>query len=68
MKVIFRTRIKLKNIATLAIPFDAKQDLILRIGTLPTWALRIKIRRTTGIDIFRTIKESPAGCFPVPEV
>jgi hypothetical protein len=43
MKVGFRTRIKLKNLATLAIPFDAKQDLILRISALPTGAFWVKI-------------------------
>lgn len=68
MKISFRSRTKLKNLATFAIPFDAKQDLILCIGTLPARALWIKIGRTTGIDIFRAIKESPARCFPVPEV
>jgi hypothetical protein len=68
MKISFRTRIKLKNLATFAIPFDAKQDLILCIGTLPTGTFWIKIGCATGIDIFRTIKESPAGCFPVPEI
>jgi hypothetical protein len=43
MKISFRTRIKLKNLATFAIPFDAKQDLILCIGTLPTGTFWIKI-------------------------
>jgi len=68
MKIRFRTRIKFKNIATFAIPLDAKEDLILCISALPTRAFWIKIGRTTGIDIFRTIKESPAGYFPVPEI
>jgi hypothetical protein len=58
---------KLKNLATSAIPFDAKQDLILGIGTLPTGAFWIEIRWTTGINIFRAIKECPARYFPVPE-
>jgi hypothetical protein len=43
MKICFRRRIKLKNIATIAIPFDAKEDLILCISTLPTGAFWIKI-------------------------
>jgi len=59
---------KFKDLAAFAIPFDAKQDLILRIGTLPTGALRIKIGWTTEVNVFRAIKESPAGCFPVPEI
>ncbi len=67
MKIRFRSRIKLKNLATLAIPFHAKQDLILCISALPTGAFRIEIGWTVGINIFRAIKESPAGCFPVPE-
>ena len=43
MKISFRSGMKSKNLATFAIPFDAKQDLILCIGTLPTRAFRIKI-------------------------
>ncbi len=44
MKMGLRRRIKLKNLATVTIPFDVKQDLILRISTLPTGAFWIKIR------------------------
>jgi hypothetical protein len=58
---------KLKNLASFAIPFDAKQDLILCISTFPAGAVWVKISWATGINIFRTIKESPTGCFPVPE-
>jgi len=43
MKISIRSRIKLKNVATFAIPFDAKEDLILCISTLPTGAFWIKI-------------------------
>jgi hypothetical protein len=68
MRVRFRIRIKFKNLASFAIPLNAKQDLILCISTLPTGALRIKIGWTTGINVFRAIKESPAGCFSVPEI
>jgi hypothetical protein len=68
MKIRLRSRIKFKNLTTVAIPFDGKQDLILRIGTLPTGALRIEIGWTTGINVFRAIKESPTRCFPVPEI
>jgi hypothetical protein len=68
MKISFRRRIKFKDLATFAIPFDAKQDLILCISALPAGTLWIKIRRTTGINIFRTTEESPAGYFPVPEI
>jgi hypothetical protein len=68
VKISFRTRIKFKNLASFAIPFDAEQDLILCISTLPAGALWIKIGWTTGIDIFRTIKETPAAYFPVPEI
>jgi len=67
MKISFRSGMKLKNLATSAIPFDAKQDLILGIGTLPTGAFWIKICWTTGINIFGAIKEYPARYFPVPE-
>ena len=68
MKIRFRTSIKFKNLASFAVPFDAKQDLVLRIGTFPTGDFRIEIGWTTGINIFRTIKEVPAGCFPIPEI
>jgi len=68
MKIRFRTRIKFKNLAGFTIPFDAKQDLVLRIGTFPTGDFRIKISRATGINIFRTIEEAPAGCFPIPKI
>jgi hypothetical protein len=44
MKISFRSGIKLEDLATLAIPFDAKQNLILRIGSLPARAFWIKIR------------------------
>ena len=43
MKISFRSSMKSKNLATFAIPFDAKEDLILCIGALPTRAFRIKI-------------------------
>jgi len=43
MKISFRSRIKLKNLATFAIPFDAEQDLILCISALPAGAFWIKI-------------------------
>jgi len=52
MKISFRTRIKFKNLASFAISFDAKQDLILCISALPTGALPIKIGWTTGINVF----------------
>jgi hypothetical protein len=68
MKIGIRRGIKFKNLATFAVLFDAKQDLILCVGTLPAGAFRIEIGWTTGIDIFRTIKETPAGYFPVPEI
>jgi hypothetical protein len=64
----FRNRIKFKDLTTLTIPFDGKQDLILCIGTLPTGAFWIEICWTMGIDIFRTTKETPAGYFSVPEI
>jgi len=67
MKISIKTRIKLKNLATLAISFDAKQDLILCIGALPAGDFWIKIRWTTGINILRAIKEFPARYFLVPE-
>jgi hypothetical protein len=67
MKISIRTRIKLKNLAALAIPFDAKQDLILCIGALPAGVFWIKIGWTTGINILRAIKEFPARYFLVPE-
>jgi hypothetical protein len=67
LKFGFRSRTKSKNLAAFAIPFDAEEDLILCISTLPTGAFWIKIGWTTGIDIFRTIKEIPAGYFAVPE-
>jgi hypothetical protein len=51
-QISLRSGIKLKDLATFAVPFDAKQDLILCVSALPTGALRIKISRTTGIDIF----------------
>jgi hypothetical protein len=63
----FRGRIKLKNLATFAIPFDAKQDLILCISTFPAGVLRMKIGWATGMDILRAIKESPTRYFFVPE-
>ena len=59
---------KSKDLATFAISLDAEQDLILCISTLPAGTLWIKIGWTTGIDIFRTVKEIPAGCFAVPEI
>jgi len=68
MKISFRRRIKFKDLATFAIPFDAKQDLILCISALPTGAFWVKIGGTTRIDIFRTIEEIPAGCFAVPVI
>jgi len=68
LKVGFRSRKKFKNLAALTIPFDAEQDLILCISALPARALWIKIGGTTGIDIFRTIEELPAGCFAVPVI
>jgi hypothetical protein len=68
LKIGLRSRTKSKNLAAFAIPFNAEQDLILCISTLPAGALWIKIGWTTGIDIFRTIKETPAGYFPVPEI
>jgi len=68
LKIGPRSRTKFKNLAAFAIPFDAEQDLILCISTLPARALWIKIGWTMGIDIFRTIKENPAGYFPVPEI
>jgi hypothetical protein len=43
MKISIRGGIKLKNLATLTIPFDAKQDLILCISALPTGAFWVKI-------------------------
>ena len=64
----FRIRIKFKNLASFAIPFDAKQDLILCISTFPAGALRMKVGWATRINIFWTIKKSPAGCLPVPEI
>ncbi len=68
MKIRFRSRMEFKNLATFAVSFHTKQDLILCIGTLPAGNLWIKMGWTTGIDIFRTIKESPAGYFTVPEI
>ena len=68
MSISFGNRIKSKNLATFAVPFDAKQNLILCISTLPTGAFLIKIRWTTGINIFRATEESPARYFPVPEI
>jgi len=68
MKINFRRRIKSKNLATFAISLDAEQDLILCISALPAGVLWVKIGGTTGIDIFRTIKQTPAGYFPVPVI
>ena len=58
--------IMFKNIATLAVPFDAYQDFVLCKTTLLTGAFGM-IGWTTGIDIFRTIKECAARYFLVPE-
>jgi hypothetical protein len=68
LKAGFRNRIEFKNLTSFAISFDAEQDLILCIGTFPAGALRIKIGWATGIDILRTIKNSPARHFSVPKV
>jgi hypothetical protein len=68
LEIGLRTGTKSKNLAAFAIPFDAEQDLILCVSTLPAGALWIKIGWTTRIDIFRTIKEIPAGYFAVPEI
>ena len=59
---------KSKNLAAFAVSLYAEQDLILCISTFPAGAFRIKIGRTTGIDIFRTIKETPTRCLSVPEI
>ena len=59
---------KSKNLAAFAVSFNAEQDLILCISTFPAGAFWIKIGWTTGINVFRAIKESPAGCLPVPEI
>jgi len=44
--------IKLKDLATLAIFFDAKQDLTLRISNFPAGPLLIKISRTVIAHVF----------------
>ncbi len=63
----FRARPKCKNPAAFTVSLDAEQNLILRISAFPAGTFWIEIGRTAGIDIFRTIEENPAGCFPVPE-
>jgi hypothetical protein len=67
LKISLRRRTKFKNLTTPAIPFDAKQDLILCISALPAGAFWVKIGGTTRIDVFRTAKKNPAGRFAVPE-
>ncbi len=67
MKISLRSGPKCKNPAAFTVSLDAEQNLILRISAFPAGTFWIEIGRTTGKDIFRTIEENPAGCFPVPE-
>jgi len=59
--------IKLKDLATLAIFFDAKQDLTLRISNFPAGPLLIKISRTVIAHVFRTAQNNPTriSIFPI---
>ncbi len=63
----FRARPKCKKPAAFTVSLDAEQNLILGISAFPAGTFWIEIGRTTGIDIFRTIEENPARCFPFPE-
>ncbi len=67
IEISFRARPKCKNPAAFTVSLDAEQNLILGISAFPAGTFRIEIGRTTGIDIFRTIEENPAGCFSFPE-
>ena len=68
MKIGLRSATKFKDLAAFAIPFDAEQDLILCISTLPAGAFWVKIGWATRIHIFGTVREILTGYFPVPEV
>jgi hypothetical protein len=67
MKIRSRTRIKFKNLTGFTILFDAKQDFTFCVSFFPAGAFWIKIGWTIFINVFGTIQDNPAGCFPVPE-
>jgi hypothetical protein len=60
--------IKHKDLATLAISLNAKQDLTLRISDFPTGPFLIKISRAIFIHVFRTTQNNPTGIFAFPEI
>ena len=67
MKISLRHFIELKDLAILAISFDAKENLTLRISNFPTRSFLVKISRTIIIHVFRTIQNYPARIFTFPE-
>ncbi len=68
MEISLRGMIKLKDLATLAISLNAKQDLTLRISDFPTGPFLIKISRAIFIHVFRTTQNNPTRIFAFPEI
>jgi hypothetical protein len=68
MKISLQGVIKLKNLATLAISLNAKQDLTLCVCNFPTGHLLIKISWTIFINVFRTTQYNPTRIFTFPEI
>jgi hypothetical protein len=68
MKIGLLNFIKLKNLATFAISFDAQQNLTLGIGDFPARCFMVKISWTLSTNILRTIQDDPAGFFPFPKI
>jgi hypothetical protein len=60
--------IKVKDLATLAISFDVKQDLTLRISNFPTGPLLRNISGTIFTNVFRTTQYNPARILTFPEI
>jgi hypothetical protein len=67
-EISFRNIIKFKDFAIFTIPFDAKQNFALGIGSLPAGRFTVEIRWTLSINVLRTVQDNPAWCFSVPKI
>jgi hypothetical protein len=68
MNLCLRLRIKIENLTTFTILFDAQKNLTLRISNFPARPFLVKIGRTICVHVFRTIQNYPARVFTFPEI
>ena len=67
MSISLRDTIKLKNLTTFAIPLYTKQNLTMRVSSLPAGSLWKKVGRAILIDELRALQKNPTGLFPFPK-